>query len=806
MGIATTDFPGALDSKDSLVWAANNASTTLNGNISDSATSIVLTSAAAFPASGIIRIDDEFIAYSSKATNTLTVQASPTGRGFESTTAASHTSGATVRLIISAASHNVQSDAIIATQTKIGTGSSTPTANTVLTGTGTGTSAWGQVTNAMLAGSIAASKLVGTDIATVGTITSGTLSTGAVLGGVTVTLGSDATGDLYYRNSSGVLTRLGIGTTGQALTVAAGLPSWASVTAGAAGADTQLQRNNGGVLGGITGATSNGTNVTFGTGNLIATSPSITTSLTTGSTSFDLINTTATTVNFAGAATTVNMAGGSGAVVNLGGGVNAAELRFLEPSGSGTNYTALKAQAQAANVTYTLPAADGTSGQVLSTNGSGTLSWATASGGGGTPAGSPGQVQFNSTGSFGGATGFTYQSGASPNVTITAQNAAHVALSLVSASTPTIDVFRVSADNGTTTHFRVTSTGSPSSPGAGANSERYGAGALASAADSVAFGNGASATLGAGVAIGRSSTAQYSGVAVGNSATAGNHCIAIGQSTTASLTGSHTVVVGRGSSHSGTAGMLIGGDSTSSGNYNIAIGYNATVSHTGSIVLGSLGAVSTAANQMVCGSNTYPIDSVFFGKGATNASPTAAAINGTGGSGSNIAGANLTLAGGIHTGTPASPGSGHVILSTSIAGAAASAVNTLVQRFIVNGLRKALTDATDVNLFEIALPALRGCAGTINFEIFAADATDVQVRRGSVQYSAVNKAGTYTSEIVVVSEAASVSTGTLTATWNILTGTSKITVRVNADTSLTATTFYCVYTLENNSEQTATIV
>lgn len=37
---------------------------------------------------------------------------------------------------------------------------------------------------------------------------------------------SDAIGDVYYRNSSGVTTRLGIGTTGQVLTVAAGLPVW----------------------------------------------------------------------------------------------------------------------------------------------------------------------------------------------------------------------------------------------------------------------------------------------------------------------------------------------------------------------------------------------------------------------------------------------------------------------------------------------------------------------------------------------------------------------------------------------------
>lgn len=62
--------------------------------------------------------------------------------------------------------------------------------------------------------------------------------------------------------------------------------------------------------------------------------------------------------------------------VKIGSSATASELHFYEPSGSGTNYTAFKAQAQSGNVTYTLPAADGSSGQVLSTNGSGTLSWA----------------------------------------------------------------------------------------------------------------------------------------------------------------------------------------------------------------------------------------------------------------------------------------------------------------------------------------------------------------------------------------------------------------------------------------------
>ena len=52
------------------------------------------------------------------------------------------------------------------------------------------------------------------------------------------------------------------------------------------------------------------------------------------------------------------------------------DLRFADSDSS--NYVALQAPATvSSNVTWTLPAADGSSGQVLSTNASGTLSWAT---------------------------------------------------------------------------------------------------------------------------------------------------------------------------------------------------------------------------------------------------------------------------------------------------------------------------------------------------------------------------------------------------------------------------------------------
>jgi hypothetical protein len=55
------------------------------------------------------------------------------------------------------------------------------------------------------------------------------------------------------------------------------------------------------------------------------------------------------------------------------------ELRLADADSSA--YVGFKAPSTIS--IWTLPAADGTTGQVLSTNGSGVLSWATAGGGGG---------------------------------------------------------------------------------------------------------------------------------------------------------------------------------------------------------------------------------------------------------------------------------------------------------------------------------------------------------------------------------------------------------------------------------------
>lgn len=101
-----------------------------------------------------------------------------------------------------------------------------------------------------------ASTYVGqTSITTLGTITTGTWS--AVIGQATITLGSDATGDIYYRNGSGKLTRLGIGSAGQVLGVSAGIPAWQAAGGGitvgtttiTSGTSGRIAFNNAGVYG-----------------------------------------------------------------------------------------------------------------------------------------------------------------------------------------------------------------------------------------------------------------------------------------------------------------------------------------------------------------------------------------------------------------------------------------------------------------------------------------------------------------------------------------------------------------------------
>lgn len=94
--------------------------------------------------------------------------------------------------------HDNENAAIIATQTKVGTGASTPIANTFLFGTGTGTSAWTQATSAQVAAAVSDETGTGALVfATtpslvtpkVDTINESTTNNGVTVGGVNLKAG-----------------------------------------------------------------------------------------------------------------------------------------------------------------------------------------------------------------------------------------------------------------------------------------------------------------------------------------------------------------------------------------------------------------------------------------------------------------------------------------------------------------------------------------------------------------------------------------------------------------------------------------
>jgi len=68
-------------------------------------------------------------------------------------------------------------------------------------------------------------------------------------------------------------------------------------------------------------------------------------------------------------------------VATFGNGASAGEIRLLEPSGSGSEYVAIKSQPMVSPYSLTLPNGTGTSGQILQTDGTGSLSWVNNTGG-----------------------------------------------------------------------------------------------------------------------------------------------------------------------------------------------------------------------------------------------------------------------------------------------------------------------------------------------------------------------------------------------------------------------------------------
>jgi len=162
-------------------------------------------------------------------------------------------------------------------------------------------------------------------------------------------------------------------------------------------------------------------------------------------------------------------------------------------------------------------------------------------------------------------------------------------------------------------------------------------------------------------------------------------------------------------------------------------------------------------------------------------------------------GGMMTISPGLSTGT----GKNSIRLQRlARASSTGTTDNALSDAFIVPSEFN-LTNSSANSLFEIALPTTALSGGTIDFSIIASDGTDMQVYKGLVQFSAVNKAGVYTTNINELSTSQAMSAGTLTTTWAVTSGTNKITIQVTPVSSLTNTTYKIRYTLNNMSGSNA---
>jgi hypothetical protein len=216
------------------------------------------------------------------------------------------------------------------------------------------------------------SAVVSSSLTSVGTIGTG------VWNGTTVATGYGGTGQTTYTNgqlligkTDGTLAKATL-TASTGVTITNGNGTITIAATGSGGTVTSVDVSGG------TGLTSSGGPIT-GSGTI----------------TIDLDNTAVTPASYTYASITVDQQGrltaaSSGAApLPLTGGTltgdllldNQSDLRFGEATGHGGNWVAFQAPATiASNVTWTLPAADGTTGQLLSTNGSGVLSWASDTG------------------------------------------------------------------------------------------------------------------------------------------------------------------------------------------------------------------------------------------------------------------------------------------------------------------------------------------------------------------------------------------------------------------------------------------
>jgi hypothetical protein len=212
--------------------------------------------------------------------------------------------------------------------------------------------------------------------------------------------------------------------------------------------------------------------------------------------------------------------------------------------------------------------------------------------------------------------------------------------------------------------------------------------------------------------------------------------------------------------------------------------------------MGTGGAFTMAGSQLSFGSLAVP--DLLFGREAAATFELGTDVNGAavaqtikahdGITGTDVAGANLTSAGGRGTGA-GQPGDR--IISTGTQLATGTTAQTLVTRFHVEGGTRTLTDATATTVFTVTTGNDLSCGGTLFFTVEAADAANQQTTSGEAHFAAADNAagagGEACTAAVTGTNVSAATSGTLTVTADATTGTDLCNIRLTATGSLTET-------------------
>ena len=180
--------------------------------------------------------------------------------------------------------------------------------------------------------------------------------------------------------------------------------------------------------------------------------------------------------------------------------------------------------------------------------------------------------------------------------------------------------------------------------------------------------------MGYGASVTSGSPGGIQGVAVGYTASANTYGVAVGGRANAS--GGYFVT---------SVGNYAGNGATGVGSFNL--GFASRANYNGSICIG-LASADTAQGQLVVGGDTgigfkSDITDAYIGKGVVNTAPSSLlTINATGGSGTDVDGQSIALAGGKGTG---SGDGGDLTLKVALPGSTGSSLNSLSDIMSISG-------------------------------------------------------------------------------------------------------------------------